>query len=336
MSIYYNYDKIMSFPQKFKIITGERGIGKSYGAKLLALRRGVKTHKLCFVWVRKTETQVKELKSKFLTDIKKDPIFKDVSFEVKGNGIFLKDEFGLTRIGEFIALSTSENLKSSSYDDVTLLVFDEFTSQERMKLSNEITIFCDLLESVFRTRENYQVLLLSNAMTTLSPYYDLLKIKINKDGEFTKNDICVCQYCISQAFRDFKKNTTLGKLFENTEYGEHAIENKFILDDETNVMKLKGYKSYLYGLVLNGVKIGVWYMNGGSIYISNDYFEKETKYTIYINDMQQNEDCNLLTKKSQVFNYLKKKHYEGIVFFETLKIKNEVVEMMIALISSYR
>ena len=47
-NIYYNYDKILSYNALLNFIIGERGVGKSYGAKLYVAKNFIKFEKTKF------------------------------------------------------------------------------------------------------------------------------------------------------------------------------------------------------------------------------------------------------------------------------------------------
>lgn len=338
-SIFFSYQKLMSYLQKIKIVCGERGNGKSYGAKKICLMRGRKTKKLCFVWVRREVTEVEELKSQFLDDIKHDPEFENDLFEVRGWKIYYleptgePDEYKRYLIGKFIALSTSQNLKSSIYHNVSLIIYDEYISLKTY-LKNELTLWKDLLESVLRMRENWQIFMISNAMTTQSPYYDFYGIKFDGTKEFTTSEFAVLQYCDSKAYREAKKNTTLGKLFAKDEYGKHSIENEFLLDDTSNIKVYKGYKQYGTTLILEGIKMGVWICGNGIIYIDGQV-QPGNAYSIYSEDVKNNEDCYLMTKQSRTFQFLKKKFYDNTIYYNNLKIKNACTLMFRKYLQNY-
>ena len=51
-SIFYNYDKVLSYHSMVNIIIGERGVGKSYGLKKYLLNRFKKKGRQ-FIYVRR-------------------------------------------------------------------------------------------------------------------------------------------------------------------------------------------------------------------------------------------------------------------------------------------
>ena len=80
-NIYYNYDKILSYNALLNFIIGERGVGKSYGAKLYVAKNFIKKGEE-FVYIRRYKTEVQSAMMKqnvgiFFDQIKKDDAVKN-------------------------------------------------------------------------------------------------------------------------------------------------------------------------------------------------------------------------------------------------------------------
>lgn len=58
MSMYYNYDKLFSYNDALILfVIGERGVGKSFGAKRHVLNRYLKTGEQ-FIYIRRYKTEL--------------------------------------------------------------------------------------------------------------------------------------------------------------------------------------------------------------------------------------------------------------------------------------
>ena len=68
------------------------------------------------------------------------------------------------------ALSEMEHDKSTSYEDVTLIVFDEAVSRQGY-LTDEFVIFCNVLSTIIRQRNNVVIYLLANTVNKYCPYF---------------------------------------------------------------------------------------------------------------------------------------------------------------------
>ena len=83
-NIFYSYDKVLSYNAFLNILIGERGVGKTYGAKKYVINRFLKKNKQ-FVYIRRYETDLIESvgsssDNKFFEQIKNE--FPDHKFEI--------------------------------------------------------------------------------------------------------------------------------------------------------------------------------------------------------------------------------------------------------------
>ena len=68
------------------------------------------------------------------------------------------------------ALSEMEHDKSTSYDNITIVVFDEAISRQGY-LVDEFVIFCNVLSTIIRARTNVIIYLLGNTVNKYCPYF---------------------------------------------------------------------------------------------------------------------------------------------------------------------
>ncbi len=341
-SMYYDSHYIDSHKMMLNAIIGERGNGKTYHFKNKCIDYSLSIEDFGFVWIRQTEVQIHETKNKFFNDLKDLPKYQNWDFKVLGKEILarkiideeLEKYDKWLKIGEFIALSTSLNLKSSSFAKVKYIVFDEFLGESY--LSNEVNIFLNLLDTICRRRENVKVYMLSNALTTQNPYFQEFKIRVNPKTmkRFTKNDIMIVEYCDSSEYREFSKTHGIGKIFAKLDYGNYSIDNKFILDDMTNVCKCPiGSKKFMFHLALEGKCYTCWLVNnvlfigkfiecGGNIY---------SPYPLDVKDF----NAIMITKQTNQGLYLQRKFLQNCIFYENLEIKNSVILCMQKLIGNF-
>ena len=115
---YYNYDKIRSYNALMNIIMTNRGFGKTYGFKDMAIKNFLKNGKQ-FMYVRRYKTDIsKEKITMFFADIQEK--YPSHNFQIKGKNAYCDGKL----MGHFVALSTSLNLKSVPFPDVTLICYD--------------------------------------------------------------------------------------------------------------------------------------------------------------------------------------------------------------------
>lgn len=93
------------------------------------------------------------------------------------------------------SLSEMEHDKSTSYDDVSLIVFDEAISRQGY-LNDEFVIFCNVLSTIIRQRsgESCKIYLLGNTVNKYCPYFremgleDVDKMEVGELRVYTYGD----------------------------------------------------------------------------------------------------------------------------------------------------
>lgn len=228
--------------------------------------------------------------------------------------------------GFAIPLSISNILKSSTYDCVDTIVFDEFLLDKGNYhyLQDEVTKFLDLIETIARLRD-VRVFLLGNAISITNPYFSYFDISIPYNSEYKlfKNGLILVNYIKNEKYRKEKANSRFGKLINNTKYGNYAIENQFLRDNNAFISKKSKNAKFFYTLILNNEKFGVWRdFELENIYISRDY-DPNNLIVFSINNFDHNENNILLKKSSSIFIKSIINHYNiGHLFFDNINIKN--------------
>lgn len=324
--MWYDYGKIFSYKKFLNIILGERGVGKTYGAKKFVLRQFLFKNKES-VWVRRTQEEIDRTCKTWLNDIGQE--FTEYKFSMIDYVLYLVQENEktktkmLTPIVYFIALSAQEKYKSTSFPNVDFMFFDEFLAKKSY-LKDEFFHFCELIETVFRQRSG-RIVLSANALSTANPYFSSFNIKLNENQRFTVGENYIVELCNNEDYRKFKRETMVGKLLAGTTYSTYSIDNEFILDNTDNVvgMYYNGNR-FMYNLVLNSLEIGVYNCNG-KIYFSlpNDLGRF---YTIYFEDCINN-SIEILNKNDKRINFLFKQVINSNCLYKDLMIKNEIMLM---------
>lgn len=335
MNFYFNLQKILSYNALINIILGERGVGKSYDAKKFVAKRFINKNEQ-FVYLRryKTELQKAMKNNKFWEQIlnDKDPEMKDLmtnhKFSNEKDTIYIDGKL----CGYAIPLSVANILKSSTYDKVTTIIFDEFIIDKGNYhyLQNEVIQFLDVIETVARLR-NIRVIMLGNAISITNPYFSFfdLSLPYNTEIKTFKDGLIAVQYVKNLKYREVKKQTRFGKLIDGTKYGKYAIDNEFLRDSKSFIKKkTKGSKFYFI-LVLNNKYYGVWCnYNEGIIYVSNDY-DPNCPVVFSINPDDHNENTLLIRCRTSPFFKSIVEHYRlARLCFESQQIKNNVMQFI--------
>lgn len=328
-NIYYSFNKVLSFSQAmFFYIIGERGVGKTYGMTMHAFNHFIKKDKQ-FVYLRRYKTELKNSVPKFWDAVKNDERTQNYKLEVKNGNFYIDGKIA----GYSIALSTANILKSSTFNNVDLIIFDEFILDKGNYhyLPNEVEKLLDIVETIARLRD-IKVFFLGNAISITNPYflYFDLRIPYNSDITTFKNGLIVVNYIKNEDYRRIKKQTKFGQLIETTNYGRYAIDNEFLRDNTSFIQKRSNKAKFLFTIYLNNKPFGIWFDND-NMFISNKIDPKcPTKFTF--DNASHFNDTILIKFRTSPFLQGMLNHYRlGSLKFEDQKIKN----IMMSFINKY-
>lgn len=337
-SIYLDFNKPLSYNALLSFIITERGLGKSYGAKKYVAKHFIKKKKQ-FVYLRRYKTELKEAMLKnnvpiFWEQIKNDEELRDHKFTNKKDTMYIDGELS----GFAMPLSIANILKSSTYENVDTIIFDEFLIDKGSYhyLQNEVVQLLDVIETVARLRD-IRVIFLGNAISITNPYFTFFNLTLpyNSEVKIAKRDndgnpLIIIYYAKNQKYRDVKKASRFGQLIADTEYGKYAIDNEFLRDSKTFIRKKSKQCKFYFILVINGKHYGVWSdYKEGMIYISNDYDPNcPVKFSINHNDHDEN-TLLIRTRTSPFFKSIIEHYRLARLCFENQQIKNNVMEYLV-------
>lgn len=335
-SFWWSISKILSYNALFNFIIGARGCGKSFGTKYYCVKQSIEKGDK-FVLLRRTEVEIKKARVKFFKDISKK--FQDYEFYVKGETFLYRrlteegeEECEWLELGYSCYLSGAKTEKSIPFDDVWYIIFDEVLLPKTglgKYLPDEVTTFLEFYETVARLRD-VRVFFLSNALTTVNPYFLYFNLRIPK-GKKTiirlKDDLCL-EMINSSDYAQVKKSTRFGKLIAGTEYERYAIDNEFVWETNENIKKKTAGSFFEFTLEYKGQEFGVWRNNHeGSIYISKDIdYNKPLRFSA----TPEGKKNTMVFKNRRRYVFIDDlfKNYEmGNVYFESQTCKTYLEDM---------
>lgn len=336
-NFYYSLDEIRTYNALFNFIILLRGVGKTYAFKKFAITEAMDNGKQ-FVYLRRTEVEMRDAMLTFMNDVHKE--FPRYDFRIKHEklqyntpdleteGQYLHEWIDL---GYFAYLSNARRKKSVSYDGVSYIAFDEFLIPPLDKyasyLPDEVMVFLDFYETVARMRD-VQVFFLSNAMSTINPYFLHFKLLLPKSKKGIKRigkDIVV-EYHDNEDYRKAKEQTRFGQLIEDTRFAEYALNNQFITEDSDFIMRKTG-RSFLHFIIdIEGDQFAVYYdKSEGKAFISEDIDRQcPLKYKY-----KQSGKGSLVFKNRRTIRQVDELvlNFElGNVYFENQKIKQKMIK----------
>lgn len=320
-SIYYSYNKVMTYNSMLNFIIGERGVGKTYGLTKFLIKRFLKKGKK-FAYVRRYKTELKSAVPKFFEKMIENNEFPNHEFSYSAGCFYIDDEI----CGYYMPLSNSMILKGNNFNDVDIILFDEFIIEKGTYhyLKNEVDVVLNLCETISRLRD-FKMFFLGNAISIANPYFSYFNLSLpyKSDIKTFKNGLILINYIKNEKYREIKRRSKFGQLVKGTPYEKHAIDNEFFRDSKSFVEKMHNSCKHIFVIVLNGQKYGCYYdSKTEKMYISNKY-DVYCPIELALSVDDHNEETYLTRSKTSVYySILIESYKNGLLRFETQKIKS--------------
>lgn len=350
-SMFWDPRRTLTHNSLVNVIVGNRGGGKSYGFKEIAIDDFIKK-KEQFGYIRRYKDDLKEPMVQFFKDIEHK--YPEYEFRTDSKYFYIrlrpadpKQKWTEDDIAGFgFVLSTASIRKSISYPRVTKLGFDEFLIDKgnQRYLTNEPNKLMDLYETVARPGTGHPrvvLFMMANAITITNPYFLFwdLKMPNRMDGngkwiwKHPTRPILV-EDVRNETFIDAKKNTEFGSLVAGTRYSEYSIDNKFLLDSSTFIEKKSAKARFCFSFIYKDKRFGVWVDYAeGKMWVSESYDPSHPLvYSLTMKDHSPNTMLIKSRRSSTQFGRFVTNYKMGNVYFETMNIKNmcyEVIQMVL-------
>ena len=326
---WYDINKTLTYNCLFNFIIGNRGSGKTYGAKKRAIKQFLdKGHQ--FVYLRRFKEELDETAESYFNDIIVNNEFPDVVIEYRAGCYFVNDQLA----GYSMALTKAKDYKSISYPLVYLIIFDEFLIEDNgysRYLKNEVKQFLNFYMSIDRYR-GCTVFFLANNVSMINPYTLFFDLHLPYGSNITRKGDVLLQLVQDEEFIKERKETRFGKLIAGTDFEQYAIENKSMVDTKTFIMKKTAKSNYYFTFIYNGEEYGIWVdYSEGKFFVSQDVDPScKMIYSITVDDHTPNTMLLSQISKAVLWKKFIENYKMGNVYFESQKIKNityEVIKM---------
>lgn len=198
---YYSTNKIDKKKATYNVIFGERSNGKTYALLKKALLSWVKTRKQ-FAYVRRWKEDIvgRRAQQLFAGITANGEVIKATNGEYEGIHYYAGKYYLCTYedgkaiyndqdiIGYNFALSDNEHNKSTSFPEITLIVFDEFLTSGSY-LPDEFVAFMNTVSTIVRKRDDVQIYMLGNTVNKYCPYFAEMGLNNVKNQEQGTIDI---------------------------------------------------------------------------------------------------------------------------------------------------
>ena len=292
---YYSLDNILKKQADYNIIFGERSNGKTYACLLYSVKKFVESgYNEQTALIRRYREDIKGKRAETLysaleTNNEIEKITNGEYTEV----YYFAGKFYLsnydTELNKHItlpkpfaysfALSEMEHDKSTSYPDVTTIIFDEFITR-RYYLPDEFILFINTLSTIIRQRDNVKIFMLGNTVNKYCLYFKEMGLKHIEKME--QGTIDLYQFG--------------SKLLIAVEYAENKNankkSNKYFCFDNSDSVKM--------------IISGSWEL---AIYphLNISYDKNDILFTYFIEFNDNILQCEIIEKSGNVFTYIHEK-----------------------------
>lgn len=241
---YYDLGEILTKNADYNLIFGERSNGKTYAALRYGLEQFINTGKqMAYIRRWREDLRGKRAESLFanhtangLISTLTDGKFNEVFY--MSNKWFLSyynEETGKRTPCDVpfcygFCLSEQEHEKSSSYPNVTTVIFDEFLTR-RYYLPDEFMLFMNLLSTIIRQRDDVKVFMLGNTVNKYCPYFTEMGLK----------QVPVMEQGTIDIYRFGEHGATVAVEYCSTVVKQKA-SNKYFCFDNQNLQMITGGK----------------------------------------------------------------------------------------------
>lgn len=181
---YYSLNKILSYEADYNIIFGERSNGKTYSVLEYGLKQYVNNGgQMAIIRRWKEDIRGKRAEAVFTPLVSNDVVtqltggkFSNIIYDSGKWYLAFYDD----NLKKFVrdskafcyafAINDSEHDKSTSYPDVTTILFDEFLTR-KYYLPDEFVLFMNVLSTIIRQRDNVKIFMLGNTVNKFCPYF---------------------------------------------------------------------------------------------------------------------------------------------------------------------
>lgn len=287
---FYSLKKILSKDCDYNMIFGERSNGKTYAVLEHGLREYVNTGKqMAYIRRWREDQRGKRAESLFSNHVNNGLIEKLTGGKFN-EVLYFSGKWFLSKIDTEtgkrtpdinpfcygFCLSEQEHEKSSSYPNITTVVFDEFLTR-RYYLPDEFMLFMNMLSTIIRQRDDVKVFMLGNTVNKFCPYFTEMGLKQVPYMEQGTIDI----------YRFGEHGATVAVEY-TASVVKHKASNKYFCFDNQNLQMITGGKWELAVYPHLPVKykpkdiLFVYYIVFGDVTLQAEIIQTEDRNFTYI------------------------------------------------------
>lgn len=189
---FYNLKPILKYNAVYNMIIGERSNGKTYGVLNYGLENFFKTGKQIGIIRRWQEDFKGKRGQQMFAALVANGLVEKYSKGEWTDIYYYASKWYLCRhednsritserpIAYAFSLASMEHDKSTSYPDITTILFDEFLTRGYY-LPDEFVILMNVLSTIIRQRDDVKIFMCANTVNQYAPYFKEMGLKNIKD-----------------------------------------------------------------------------------------------------------------------------------------------------------
>lgn len=209
---YYSLTRILKEHADYNVIYGERSNGKSFSVEELGIDNYINKHEQMAI-IRREDVDIEMRNAQttfahFINNAKRGNIIEQKT-KGKWNDItFFRGAWYLSKIDEkdrrikdmnpfcfAFSLTAQEHYKSTSYPNITTILFDEFMTR-RAYLPDEFILFQNLLSTIIRDRNNVKIFMCGNTVNMYNPYFK--EMGLDNANKMKPGEIQLYEFAVNQ------------------------------------------------------------------------------------------------------------------------------------------
>lgn len=342
MSKFYSGEKIRKLKDldnktpEIYIVCGNRTAGKSYDWKKFIINDYFENGNLCLLLFRFIYDMDGCIES-FWGDMQREFPGHEADAKSFGRGMYqeLYVDGKLFGFATFINAANAIKKKSSRFEKVYNVLFDEFQADDEHYADNEIEKFLSIHTSIARGNGEMsrpmRWIMISNTDSILNPYFVAMGIhkRLTPETKFLRGHGWVLEITKNENAIDAAKNNRFNQAFIGTKYLESAMHNQYLLDSDAFIEKLSTSKMrYQCTIISNNKPYGVWIDNANGYYYCNSKGDN-SHYMRFVISADDHDTNTIMIKNNQYILQQWRLYYNmGRWRFENLESKNVLFDLL--------
>lgn len=352
MSVYYDWEKTLSYDADITMVIGARGYGKTYGLRRQFLRdyigKGFR-----FVEVVRFKNELSGVSGGYFDRLLRTDEFADYLCRYDGHRAYIakkpdgydeadkKPRLSWDTIGYFIAMTDAQRAKKQTFDCVRRIVLDEAVLERSDRyhnyLPNEWIVLANIVDTVSRERAEQmgvgrpRLYLLGNAVDFGNPYFAFANVPsdIRFGYRWFRNKTFLLHYVDSGDYGARKlESTVAGRMMQGTAEGDVAAKNEFVGMSTDFVQKKTKGARFNFGVRYNGVIYGIWSDMKEGLYFVTKGAPNNAQPIYYLSNDQAQVNYIAAKRTAKVFQVFAEAYYLSMIRYDSVGTKRNFLEVL--------